>query len=103
MSQIESVKSALYRKVDFQDIRELHDFLGVEFIKVQSGAIVSQEHYVTEIIGRFCMLGRKFVSTPMVTNKVDLAESNEPEFDKLFFKKFLALCYTSHREGGPKS
>ena len=50
MSGIDSVRDDLSRAVDLQDMGEPHDFLGVEFIKVESGAILSQQHYVTEMV-----------------------------------------------------
>ena len=64
VDNIEEVKAAISRKLDIKDLGELGSFLGVRFIRDQSGAWLLQCHFIDDVMNAFGMNGCKGVSTP---------------------------------------
>lgn len=101
MSAIESVKNFVSPTVALKKMGDLFHIIDVDSIKDASSVILSQVHYIIKILERFGMLGRKYVSTPMIKNAVGLAESHEPEFDKTIFQEIIGSRFFVKLETRP--
>ena len=71
-----------------KDLHELHYFLGIEVIRTPIGIMISQRHYVLNLLYKFGMTECKPVSTPLDRNlKIDAssgtAESEPTEYRQL--------------------
>ena len=54
----------------------MHYFLGLEVWQSSDGIFLSQEKHTLDVLRRFGMLDCKSMSTPMVSNRKKLHESN---------------------------
>ena len=50
------------------DIKELHYFLGIEVIRTPTGIMISQRHYILNLLYKFGMAECKSVATPLDCN-----------------------------------
>ena len=48
-----------------KDLGDLHYFLGIEVIRTPEGILISQRHYVLNMLFRFWMADCKPISTPL--------------------------------------
>lgn len=76
LPDVERVKKELSGQLEMKDMKELSTFLGVNFIRDEGGAWLSQSHYCTEVLRRFGMSACKAVKTPASTSsEVDASYS----------------------------
>ena len=72
LAEIIKVKSLLSGRFEMKDLRELHYFLGIEVIRTPVGILISQRHYVLNLLYKFRLTECKPVSTPLDRNlKID--------------------------------
>ena len=62
---IKKVKSLLSEKFEMMDMKELHYFLGIEVIRTPVGIMISQRHYIVNLLYNFGMTECKSVATPL--------------------------------------
>ena len=65
---INKVKSLLSDKFEMTDMKELHYFLGIEAIRTPAGIMISQRHYILNLLYKLGMTACKFVATPLDRN-----------------------------------
>ena len=65
---INKVKSLLFGKFEMTDMKELHYFLGIEVIRIPTSIMISQRHYILNLLYKFGMTKCKPVSTPLNRN-----------------------------------
>ena len=65
---IDVVKQSLHDSLDVKDLGDLHEFLGVKFVRRNSFAWMSQSHFVGKVLERFGITNCNPVTTPMCTN-----------------------------------
>lgn len=66
ITEVRSCKKELALHFDVKDMHELKYFLGIEFIRDEGGAWLSQAGFVKQVLARFDMNNSKPTSTPMV-------------------------------------
>ena len=66
--EINKVKSVLSNKSEMTDMKELHYFLGIEVIWTPVGIMISQQHYILNLLYKFGMAECKSVTTPLNRN-----------------------------------
>ena len=72
LTEINKVKSLLSSRFEMKELHELHYFLGIEVIRTPVGILISQQHYVLNLLHKFGLTECKCVSTPLDRNlKVD--------------------------------
>ena len=64
-AEIDRVKSQLAASFDMKDIGDLHYFLGIEVIRTPEGILISQQHYLLNMLFKCGMMECKSVSTPL--------------------------------------
>ena len=70
---INKVKSLLSSKFEMTDMKELHEFLGIEVIRTPTGIMISEWHYILNLLYKFGMTECKSVATPLDRNlKLDV-------------------------------
>ena len=65
VEEIGRVKSQLTASFKMNDLGILLYFLGIEVICTSEGILISQRHYVLNMLFKFCMKDCKSVSTPL--------------------------------------
>ena len=65
---INKVKSLLSRKFEMTNMKELHYFLGVEVILTTTGVMISQRHYILNLLYKFGMAECNRVVTSLDRN-----------------------------------
>ena len=55
-------------KFEMKDMGELHYFLGIEVIRTTKGIMLSQRHYILNLLFKFGMTDQKPISTPLDRN-----------------------------------
>ena len=68
LADINKVKMLLSRKFEMKDISELHYFLGIKVIRTGNDIMVSQCHYIFNLLFKFSMGDHKPISTPLSRN-----------------------------------
>ena len=53
--EINKVKSLLSDKFEMTDMKELHYFLSIEVIRTPAGIMISQRHYILNLLYKFRM------------------------------------------------
>ena len=72
LAEINKVKSLLSGRFEMKDLHELRYFLGIEVIRTPIGILISQWHYVLNLLYKFGLTECKPVSTPLDQNqKID--------------------------------
>ena len=64
-AELIAVKRELKHYLDVKDLGALGSFLGVSFVRERERALLSQKHYILQVLQRFGMSECKAVSTPM--------------------------------------
>ena len=62
---IEHIKKLLSSRFEMKDMKELHYFLGIEVIRTPDGIMLSQRHYILNLLYKFGMTKCKPVTTPL--------------------------------------
>ena len=65
---INKVKSLLSDKFEMTDMKELHYFLAIEVVRTPAGIMISQRHYILNLLYKFGMAECKSVATPLDRN-----------------------------------
>ena len=65
LGEIDGVKLQLAASFDMKDLGDLHYFLGIEVIRTPEGIVISQRHYVLNMLFKFGMADCKSISTPL--------------------------------------
>ena len=91
---INKVKSLLSNKFEMTDMKELHYFLGIEVIRTPAGIMISQRHYILNLLYKFGMTECKSVATPLDRNlKLD-ANSGTTECEPTQYRQLIgSLIY----------
>ena len=97
LPDVERVKKELSEQLEIKDMKDLNTFLGVNFIRDEGGAWLSQSHYCTEVLRRFDMSAYKAVKTPDSTSsEIDASYSILDDISKyqelVGSLLFLATC-----------
>ena len=87
LAEINKVKILLSGRFEMKDLNELHYFLGIEVIRTPVGILISQRHYVLNLLYKFGLTDCKPVSTPLDRNlKID-ADSGTAVCDPRKYRK----------------
>ena len=78
--KINRVKSLLSNKFEMTDMKELHYFLGIEVIRTPTGILISQWHYILNLLYKFRMAECKSVPTLLDRNLQLDADSGTTTF-----------------------
>ena len=65
---IEHIKKLLSSRFEMKDMKELHYFLGIEVIRTPDDIMLSQRHYILNLLYKFGMTECKPVTTPLDRN-----------------------------------
>ena len=89
-----NVKFLLSNKFEMTDMMELHYFLGIEVIETLAGIMVSQWHYILNLLYKFKMAECKYVATPLDRNlKLD-ADSDTTMCESTQYRQLIrSLIY----------
>ena len=98
VDNIEEVKNALSRKLDIKDkdLGELGSFIGVKFIRDESGAWLLQCHYIDDVINAFGINRCKVLSTP-TTQLVKHTDETELVDQTYYHKMVGALLFLASK------
>ena len=78
LASIEHIKKLLSSRFEMKDMKELHYFLGIEVIRTPDGIMLSQRHYILNLLYKFGMTAYKPVTTPLNRNlKLDVESGKE--------------------------
>ena len=66
--EINKVKSHLSGRFEMKDLHKLHYVLGIEVIRTPVGILISQRHYILNLLYKFGLTECKPVSTPLNRN-----------------------------------
>ena len=92
------VKSLLCDKFEMTDMKELHYFLGIGVIRTPAGIIISQCHYILNLLYKFGMAECKCLTTLLDRNlKLDADSGNttcEPTQYQLLIGSLIYLTIT---------
>ena len=92
---INKVTSLLSNKFEMKDMKELHYFLSIEVIRTPIGIMISQRHYILNLLYKFGMTYYKSVPTPLDLNlKLD-ANSGTTECEPTHYRQLVGSLITS--------
>ena len=81
-----------------KDMEDLHYFLGIEVIRTPVGIVLSQRHYILNLLYKFGVTNCKPMSTPLDRNlKLDAAsgtEECEPTQYRQLIERLIYLTIT---------
>lgn len=84
----------LSTKFSLKQLGFSHYFLGIEFIPIKSGMLLSQHGYIRELLDEFNMSGAKATTTPLcMTTPFKLNDGSAPADSKMFRSIIGALQY----------
>ena len=93
LEEINSVKSLLAASFDMKDLGDLHYFLGIEVIRTPEGIMVSQRHYVLNMLFKSSITKCKYVST-LVDRNLKLRPKSGMACDPKWFRQIVrSLIY----------
>ena len=96
--EIEVVKSELASNFDVKDLGSLHYFLGVEYVKDNNIAFLSQRKYIEDVLMRFGMDQCAPVSTPMFTSSLSDDIVGDRPTEKVHYQELIGcLLFISIR------
>ena len=76
-----------------KDLGDLHYFLGIEVIRTPDGILLSQRHYVLNMLYKFGMMECRPVSTPLDQNQ-KIRPNSGPACDEKRFQQIVgSLIY----------
>ena len=78
LADINKVKMLLFGKFEMKDTHELHYFLGIEVIQTSTSTMLSQCHYILNLLFKFGMTDHKPILTPLDYNLKLLTNSGTP-------------------------
>ena len=94
LAEINKVKTLLSGRFEMKDLHELHYFLGIEVIRTPVGIMISQRHYVLNLLYKFGMTECKPVSTPLDRNlKLDADSGTEDCEPTQYHQLIISLIY----------
>ena len=68
-----NIKKLLSSRFEMKDMKELHYFLGIEVIRTPDGIMLSQRHYILNLLYKFGMTECKPITTSLDRNiKLDV-------------------------------
>mgnify|MGYP000229260176 CR=1 FL=1 len=65
LAAISKVKSQMFEAFEMKDLGDLHYFLGIEVIHTPDDILLSQCHYVLNMLYKFSMTDCRPISTPL--------------------------------------
>ena len=68
LEDINLVKKLLFGRFEMKDMKELHYFLGIGVIRTSNEIMISQHHYILNLLYKFGMTECKPVTTPLDRN-----------------------------------
>ena len=93
LDEIGQVKSQLPDTFEMKDLGDLHYFLGIEVIRTPDGILLSQRHYVLNMLYKFGMTECRPISTPL-DRKQKLCPNSGPACDEKRFRQIVrSLIY----------
>ena len=91
---INKVKSLLSSKFKMIDMKELYYFRGIEVIQTPSDSMISQRHYILDLLYKFGMTECKFVATPLDWNLKLNIDSGTEECEPTQYRQLIrSLVY----------
>ena len=95
---IEHIKKLLSSRLEMKDMKELHYFLGIEVIRTPDDIMLSQRHYILNLLYKFGMTECKPITTPLDRNlKLDVDSGTtkcEPTFYRQLVRSLIYLIIT---------
>ena len=83
------IKKVLSERFEMKDMKELHYFLGIEIIQTLDIIMISQHHYILNLLFKFGITECKVVATPLNQNlKLDV-ESGTEECEPTFYRQLV--------------
>ena len=89
LAEINKVKSILSGRFEMKDLHELHYFLGIKVIRTPVGILISQRHYVLNLLYKFGLTECKPVSTPLDRNLKMDADSGTAVCDPTKYRQLI--------------
>jgi hypothetical protein len=89
-SEIEVIKGKLKSEFEITDLGELSFFLGMEFLKANSGIVLHQKKYIGELLEKSEMNDCKVVKNPSETNSKLDARSDMETMDSTMFRQMVS-------------
>ena len=68
MVDIDHIKKLLSGWFEMKDMKELHYVLGIEVIRIPGSIMISQRHYIVNLLFKFVIPECKLVATPLDRN-----------------------------------
>ena len=94
IAEINKIKSLLSGRFEMKDLHELHYFLGIEVIRTPIRILISQRHYVLNLLYKFGLTECKPVSTPLDRNLQIDVDSGTAVCDPTRYRKLIgSLIY----------
>ena len=78
LANINKVKMLLSGKFKMKDMNKLHYLLGIEVIRTGNDLMLSQRHYILNLLFKFNMTDHKPISTPLDRNLKLHTDSGTP-------------------------
>ena len=94
LTYIENMKKLLSSRFEMKDMKELYYFPGIEVIRTPDSIILSQWHYILNLLYKFGMTECKSSTTPLNRNlKLDV-DSGTRECEPTFYRQLVgSLIY----------
>ena len=84
LAYISHIKNLPSGRFEMKDMKELHYFLGIEVIRTPDVIVLSQRHYILNLLYKFGIIECKSITTPLNRNlKLDV-EPNTKECEPTF-------------------
>ena len=91
---INKVKSLFSTKFEMTDMKEFHCFLGIEVIRTPTGIMISQQHYILNLLYKFGMMECKYVANPLDWNLELNIDSGTEECEPTQYRQLIrSLVY----------
>ena len=79
---------------EMTDMKKLHYFLGIEVIRTPKDIVISEAHYILNLLYKFGMMECKLVATPLDQNLRLYAYSGTEECELTFYRQLVgSLIY----------
>nr|GEY69263.1 copia protein [Tanacetum cinerariifolium]GEY70292.1 copia protein [Tanacetum cinerariifolium] len=76
-----AIKTKLHNQFSIKDLRQLHYYLGIEFIRGPKGIMMTQRKYAMHLIEHAGLMNAKYAKTPLNPNVKLQYEDGEPLSD----------------------
>ena len=90
---INKIVSLLSRKFEMTDMKELHYFLGIEVIPIPTSIMISQRHYILNLLYKFGMAECKSVATPLDRNLQKDVDSDTDECKPMQYRQLIGSLF----------